>query len=332
MFKEYTSIENSYREKYINDFFTRHPEMRHKRYAVTEKIDGSNISFIFSRAEDGEIVFSYGKRSGLIAENENFFGIQAYIKSIEPFIEKVKSSLKGNTLFDYASTFTMFGEYFGPGIQKRIDYGQTKSIVFFDIMIDGVYVSQSFFFMVMHELLDPYGEFTIPFIKMAESFDEALRVNTHFNSLLGPDHDTLENECEGIVIKPWNERGAELLDAFGHPENFFVKVKNEKFAEMMKTKFKAPPEPQSAALTSAQELFASYLNENRIQSVFSKEGVISDTKDIGKYIKLIMEDAKKDFLKDEAEVFNSHELSDKERGKIFSIAGKIISKELMKYV
>jgi Rnl2 family RNA ligase len=332
MFKKYTEIENSYREKYIRDFFDRHPEMAHKKYTITEKIDGSNISFIFAKDPVTEDVsFAYAKRSGLILPDENFFGIQAYVDSISDFVDSVRNSI--STALDQPwTTFTMFGEYFGPGIQKRINYGNSKRAVFFDICIDGQYVSQERFFSLM-AVLDSKGEFTIPLLSTVDSFDEALQFNTHFNSVIGPACEDLENECEGVVIKPFDAGGPDnpLVDQYGHHEHFYVKMKNKKFAEKTKTKSRSK-NISSSALVAVQELFAAYLNENRIQSVFSKEGPISDVKDMGKYIKLIVEDAKADFLKDEAETFYSAELSDKERGKVFSIAGKIISKELLRLV
>ena len=333
MFKKYTDIENSYRAKYINDFFDRHPEMREARWGITEKIDGSNCSFIFDKQESGKFKFSYGKRSGLIASDENFYGIQNVVKEMDPFIRNVILQLNHfPSIMENATTFTLFGELYGPGIQKRIDYGTKKRIAFFDIAIDGQFVNQSTFFTLM-KMFDEYNQYTVPMLAVTDSFDHALQYDTHFNSLMGPKCGELENECEGVVIKPWLADMSTLIDQYGHPENFYIKSKNEKFAEKMKTKYKKPMEPQSEALTNAQSIFAEYLNENRIKSVFSKEGEISDMKEMGKYIKLILEDAKEDFMKDHYEdVFMDKELSDKERGKIFKIAGKILSKELMKYV
>jgi len=333
MFKKYTSIENSYREKTINDFFERHPEMREARWGVTEKIDGSNISFIFEKQEDQTFKFSYAKRSGLISEGENFFGIQNVIKEMDAFIKFVTYNIHAYDILAGATTFTMFGEFFGPSIQKRIDYGDKKRIEFFDIAIDGVYISQATFYTLM-KIFDPFTQYTVPLIEVTDSFDKALLVDTHFNANHGPkqDPDTLENECEGVVIKPWLFGGNDLIDQYGHAENFYIKNKNEKFADKMKVKHREAMTPQSEALTNAQNVFESYLTENRIADVFSKEGMIEDCKDMGRYIKLIMLDAKGDFMKDHIDMFTSEELTEKERGKVFKTSGKVLSKMLMKYV
>jgi Rnl2 family RNA ligase len=329
-FIKYTDIENSYRQKYINDFFDRHPDMHEARYGIQEKSDGSNVSFIFTKTQDASISFTYAKRSGIIAPSENFYDIHNYVKSIMPFIENVIATLDEHKLFDTCDVFTMFGEYFGPGIQKRINYGAEERIMFFDIAKDGKFVSMSEFYDLM-KMFDSQQTYTIPLLHIAQSFDEAMKFDTHFNSRLGPVSDELANECEGIVIKPFDAAALELRDQYGHCENFFIKIKNEKFAEKMKVKIKKVKQ-QNAALTHAQAVFEAYITDNRIQGIFSKEGMIESPKDIGRYIKLIVDDAKKDFMQDDYDVFMHHEISDKERGKIFSTAGKIIVKKLMEYV
>ena len=40
------------------------------------------------------------------------------------------------------------------------------------------------------------------------------------------------------------------------------------------------------------------MTENRLINIFSQHGEIQDKKEIGEYIRLLIEDAKKDFLKD----------------------------------
>ena len=62
-----------------------------------------------------------------------------------------------------------------------------------------------------------------------------------------------------------------------------------------------------------------------MQSVFSKDGPIEDRKDIGKYIKTILADAKEDFLKDYPEVATL----DKAQQKTVYNVGSTIAKMLM---
>ncbi len=325
-FKRYTSIENGYRTKHINDFFEAFPLARDKRFAIMEKIDGCCIQFIFDRQPDGEFTFSYGKRSGLIAENENFYGIQDVVNNMKAFIDHTIAIL--NTMENTFQTFTLYGELCGPGIQKRINYGDEKRILFFDLAFDGVISSARYFDELMRKLIDIHDKYTVHIRHIAANFDEAMKYDTHFNSDFS---DAEDNECEGVVIKPYHF-DKPYVDKHGHVINFFIKNKNEKFAEKMKTKYKKPSEPLSDELKRVQGIFESHINDNRIKSVFSKEGEIEDHKDIGKYIRLIVQDAKDDFMKDYGDDFRSEKLSDKERSKVFSSAGKVIVPLLKNYL
>lgn len=67
--------------------------------------------------------------------------------------------------------------------------------------------------------------------------------------------------------------------------------------------------------------FASYITENRLQSVFSKEGEIEKPKQIGQYIKWILFDAKEDFLKDWGEKIKLLDINQQKQ--IFNIGSKI---------
>jgi hypothetical protein len=75
-------------------------------------------------------------------------------------------------------------------------------------------------------------------------------------------------------------------------------------------------------------LFLPYINENRVLSVFSKEGEIQRPEQIGQYIKLVMEDAKEDF-----ELEN--DLSNTDIGKmndVFKTANREVVKILQQYL
>ena len=89
-FKKYTSIENSYREAYIEKVyeslnFLGCPNML---FSVSEKVDGCNTSVI----TDGEDILT-GKRSSALGADEKFYGFQDF----------AAVNLQGKTLaiFDY---------------------------------------------------------------------------------------------------------------------------------------------------------------------------------------------------------------------------------------
>ena len=109
MFKKYTSIENSYRQKYILKAVGEYPELQKQKYIIQEKIDGSNLQLFFEPCRKMRV----GKRSAFLKEDENFYDYQQTLNNydfseIQKFVE-----LTGHTV-------RLFGELFGPGIQKRV--------------------------------------------------------------------------------------------------------------------------------------------------------------------------------------------------------------------
>ena len=109
---------------------------------------------------------------------------------------------------------------------------------------------------------------------------------------------------------------------------FLVKKKSEKFKEKESTKKLKPKEDLSSEVVNLMLEFKSYINDNRMLSAFSKEGPIERPQEMGKYIKLIIEDAKEDFLKDNV-VPDS--LSEKEQKLIFNVGG-LVADKLKKYL
>merc|ERR1712146_591362 len=68
LFKKYSSIENSYRKKFIEKLI--YEDKTGGEWIVTEKIHGSNFSLWIDRTVLGEIDIRVGKRSGFIEEAE----------------------------------------------------------------------------------------------------------------------------------------------------------------------------------------------------------------------------------------------------------------------
>ncbi len=77
----------------------------------------------------------------------------------------------------------------------------------------------------------------------------------------------------------------------------------------------------SAEVNKWRETFLEYLNEERLESVYSKEGRITDPKLIGKYIGYIMKDATDTFLKEED--FNKDDFEKDECKYIMSMDNKV---------
>jgi len=305
MFKKYHSIENHYRDKFINQFLIDCPKLKDAEFIIQEKIHGANIQFIFEPNEE----FKVGKRTSVILEDEKFYNIQSVIPEYKDLIESLQEDAN-----EMECTINLYGELFGPGIQKGVDYGDKKQIRFFDMTINGVLQSQH----LLYSYID--DEFIVPTIKKVNGLQEALDVNIEIPSLINP---VDGNIMEGVVIKPYN-----MIYRNDHNEIFMIKKKNEKFIEKMTSKKERKPIKISEETFKLREEFSKYINKNRVDGIFSKHGEIDKPKDIGKYIGLVIKDAIEDFEKDFEEV----KLLDKKDTKFIYNSAKDIVKILNGYL
>jgi Rnl2 family RNA ligase len=312
MFNKWCEIENHYNQKNISLWIERYPRLNDELYIITEKIHGANVQFIID--SEG---YKIASRGHVLADGEGFYDVQnvslKYIDVINGFINYIKNEPS----IDYIN---LYGEIFGQGIQKGVDYGKEKQICFFGMMINGKLTSQFDFHKIMNEL-DVPKEYIVPIIDIVEGLQNAIDC-VDVESLVSNIKPYDGNIAEGVVIQPYREI---YFSPVG--DMFILKKKSEKFKEKSRER-KVPREssviPEEILIPKME--FESYINDNRLDSVFSKEGIIDDVKDIGKYIKLVMEDAKKDF---EKENDISH-LNKKDQRIVFSGAGPIIAKMLQK--
>ena len=306
-FQKWPSIDNSYQEKNISRWIEREPGLFHCDYEITSKLDGSNISFYFNKKEMK--VFS---RNNRIGDGDSFFGVWDVIKGREyvDFFNYLKNVMIGDI-----QSIQVYGEIVGPGIQKRINYGDKKFIRFFGICINDIlqspYVSREF---IPEELY-------VPIMGIAKGLTEALAWNENFVEPLSVNGDI----SEGIVIKPYNKVYISPVD-----EIFLLKKKTKEFTEKMGKKIKV--DGTMHPMESWRVEFLNYITENRVLSVFSKEGEIKSPTEIGKYISWVSLDAQKDFLKDYESEETLQNLDKKDAKYIFNSAGSKVNKILQKYL
>ena len=134
------------------------------------------------------------------------------------------------------------------------------------------------------------------------------------------------NTWEGVVIKPYDVIARNKDD---ESVLFYIKKKDPKFKDRQ-TKSRDKKKDIPKELDDAQHAFSEFLTDVRLDDVFSKYGPIESKKDIGTYVKYMMNDAKEDFFKECMDLFNM--VPDKHKGKVFSIAGKVVAPMLFKYV
>lgn len=308
MFKKYSSILNHYRSKEINWWLQEFPELLHAQYEIQEKIHGANIQLIFSPKEP----FLVASRNRVLEEGEDFYGVKALLyQRFDGFTSCVKATARLTE-----AVITLYGEIFGPGIQKGVDYGSEKRIVFFDMAIDGEMESaedtRNFF------AAEGYLPLYIPQLAVVEGLNNALEFDTEIISAFGPNDP--ENIVEGVVIKP-------LLHTYTSHQGsrFLIKKKNERFKEKAKAKNPAPQ--VDSELERLHREFISYITDMRLQAVFSKHGEIDSPSEIGKYIKLVLTDAKEDFEQEN----ELPELNKKELKYVYNV-GSVIANMLKKYL
>lgn len=307
MFKKYPSIENSYRKKFIDGFLTMYPELLTTTYIITEKIHGANIQIYF----EPDKPWRCGKRTAFLKEEVKFYDIWNVISKYENHFIKLQQLVDRQCI-----SIRLYGELFGPGIQKGVTYGNEKRIAFFDVTVNDELLSPQDF---RRNIFSTIAEHTVPVITTVDGLQAALDFNVEFNSLLNPIEG---NFCEGVVIAPLDKV---YYDKLGR--RFCLKKKNEKFME--KVKAAKPVRPADPVITRLNLEFRSYITDNRLQSVFSQQGEIEEPSQIGPYIKLVLSDAKEAFLKDfEGEVAA---LPQEDQRKVFNV-GSMIALMLQVYL
>ena len=147
-------IEGSFRDKAVES-------LKDQNWEFTEKIDGTNIRVMW----DGYQV-TFGGRTD-----------KAVIP--EPLLRKLEDLFLSNEVEElFEQTFggkevILFGEGYGPGIQKGGGYRKDVNFILFDVMIDGIYllrdsvedIAQAFGIDVVPVLLNGTIQDAIDFVK-----------------------------------------------------------------------------------------------------------------------------------------------------------------------
>ena len=302
MFKKYVSIENDYNTKILNYLLEKYPEAKKTSWVIQEKIHGSNFSIYFTN-NNGEIDIKYGRRTDMLSDDENFYNYQSIkeLDEIKDLIHKTSMYMKNESI----NSIIIYGELCGANVQKEIYYYDDVHLLVFDMIVDNQWLTFKDLSSLIRDKFQLY-QLLVPVIGIAIGIEDALKVDTIFDSKVSSRKNNL---CEGIVIKPWNK-------IFIYNNNpIYIKKKNKEFLEKKSNRDKEVRVFDNR-ITEYKEAFKDYINENRLNSVFSKYGIIEDRKNIGKYVKLIYDDCLEDFLKD----YDLSGISDKDKKYILNIS------------
>jgi Rnl2 family RNA ligase len=276
-FTKYTSIENAYREKFLEQ--VRNTVPGNEIWFVTEKIDGANFAF-YSDGEDVKVA----SRNQFV--DGTFYGCQEVIDRYSETARKISLDIMAAPC-DYV---IFFGELYGPGIQGKVNYGPEKDFALFDIvMVKGEtigFIKQDVFSTKSSFLIDGFK--TAP--SMGEmSLEEALKVPVDGKSLVFPEAEG-ENKMEGVVIKP----GFARLTRGG--SRIIIKNKNPEFAEREHAKKVKKEIVLSEEQQKALDFLDEFITQNRFDNLFGKQpwNMREFGRFIGEFNKDAIEDANKD--------------------------------------
>lgn len=279
MFKRYSSLTNHYMSKDIDFFKQIHSnKLDQTNWIVQEKIHGANVSFLFTPNETVKI-FSRNQQV-----DETFYSATDVFNDTINSMEAIQ--VWSNIIL---SSVRVFGELHGSNIQKGVDYGKNKVILFYDMQVDDIQKSQ-LYFETFFDNMD-LGGLMVPNFGIFPTLESALEFDILRDTELS---DKKDNLIEGVTIKPYE---TVLSDKNG--SLFYIKHKNEKFKESQRPKKVRIEIQYSDVVNQWRKIFLSYFHEERCESTFSKEGRIESLRELNKFIPLIHADALETFLKEE---------------------------------
>ena len=303
MFKRYSSIEqlSSFNLSKIQT-----SELTNVEWSLSEKLDGANFSFIVEDIENP--VVEIGKRSSKC--DGKFFNSQLILDQLENNIKALANLLSEfNDKFQDFSTigFQLYGEIYGDGVQKRINYGDSKYFHCFDLFVTSTSEAETRFVNVT-ELEFLANVCNIPMVKTKNFINfsnvmEFIKENNVDEVHSAHSKADSPQNIEGYVIKPVK------TERLGQKRAIF-KIKSQKFKEKehkgSKVKeIKEVPKHILALIAKIDD----YSNENRFLSAMSKIGEF-EMKLFGEFLKEISVDIRIDFLEDHGEEYNSLEKSE----------------------
>ena len=264
----------------------------HNFFANGILVHNSNFSIWY----DGETI-QYAKRTTFIGDLSNFFNWQEAVERGD-FDKKIIELYR---LSNAQKNIILYGELCGgnyphpdipksneKAVQKCIYYHSKEQFVPFDLKVDNIYMSASSFALNMKKM-----DIIVAPLLFEGTMTECLAYPNDEQSVLYKEFglpQLEDNIMEGVVIKP-----IETL-YMGHTR-IIIKNKNSKYSEKDKVKKISAPIVFSNEGKKFLEELSKYMNENRIKSVISKLGIITQ-KDFSKLMGLVSGDCVKDFIKD----------------------------------
>ena len=256
---------------------------KEKKWVVTEKVHGANFSVIY---DVNQTSIKYAKRTGILQDNDSFFGYMSIVPALLPQIELIKHLISSK--YTSINTFIVYGELFGgiyPDVQPNTDpaikqvqngifYSPNLHFYAFDIcIIDSIenrmhyipYNISAFMFKtvgMMHaEPLQIYSSYE-------SAIEHALGFNSTIPAKLNMPEILIINKAEGIVVRNWSGIN-----------RYIVKIKIPEFSESIYSKNKYISNTADITDYNYKNKATNCITLNRLNAAISKIGNFKDNKD-----------------------------------------------------
>lgn len=208
---------------------------------ATEKVDGTNARFGLVNGR-----FQVGGRNIVFGQNDDAFGFRAWCEDND-VEERVRSANPDTDNIVY------FGEWFGPRIQKGIDYGAERRFAGFDVWRHaGNWLDRA----DAEECFKAIGLPMVPVVWSGPIYGQDISPLRARVTVLGAQKDG--NLWEGVVLRP----AVTLRDR--HGDLLMAKLKNPVFEE------RRPPKEPSAGPSSVDiDAVRAYCTEERLRHVLT---------------------------------------------------------------
>lgn len=293
-FIKFPSLVNHYKQDEIDYFFNQDLYGKNDMWVVSEKIDGANFQIIIDKES-----IRYASRNGL-TDNSFFNCVDVMSRYKNDFVRIQNSDIE---------TVNIFGEIYGDGIQRRVKYCDGRDFRVFALYVNGV--RKSFFEMLLYFSFIEVQDLEVVPLFMDGTFDECMAFDIDIETDIFCYNPKGNRKIEGVVISPYHKG----ID-------FAVKLKQEKFRDRRNhVVISKEITDANLLLEKLKNEFNFYINQNRLDDLFSKNGTGNFPQDLGKYISLMLQDAKDDFIKDYEESIK--DLPKEMQGKIYTDCGRL---------
>ena len=277
-----------------SDFAVELAENSEELAIITEKIDGCNVQFVLRKGDPEIDVCS---RSQVLGPEDDLYGLWDFLafeslnaKTVLAVLHNLQKIIEDSLVIE---SINIYGEFFGPGIQNRINYGDEKKIYFFDMRINGKFVSPDEFYTYMRTIEGRlakeefvYDHFVAPILAVTP-WEDAVSFDTSIQSKISPNQEIIE----GIVIKPYKYHDFDRVLKIKNADILFSRAHRRDYSNAKKVLERCENARTSGLVPPMKQVFLDY-------------GKIADETQVIRYTKEVMTELFKKIERSDKALFN----------------------------